>query len=171
MLSAVLGWGAEAITLSGGLEAYVFGWGAATAALWFLFDRAETAISAQSRMQVASWLLEADWHSSLGAIPARFAELFDRVFGENHLSWRCFYRSSVASVLAAVFVVVLLLSTSWLSEVPDPGKVMAAWAATAVFVIVVLVEKVTLMKTSIIHVTRWSQSMLLHVIITIHHTF
>jgi hypothetical protein len=36
-----------------------------------------------------------------------FCNMFDTVFGKRHLSWQCFFRSSVASVLAVVLLYVL----------------------------------------------------------------
>ena len=33
-----------------------------------------------------------------------FIELFDRIFGKKHLSWRCFFRSSIASILTVLLL-------------------------------------------------------------------
>ena len=40
--------------------------------------------------------------------PGTFVKVFDRVFGEKHLSWKCFWRSSLASLLSVVLVSIVL---------------------------------------------------------------
>jgi len=42
--------------------------------------------------------------------PDTFASMFDRVFGENHLSWRCVWRSFVATTLIQTVCVLLWLT-------------------------------------------------------------
>ncbi len=45
-----------------------------------------------------------------------FANVFDRVFGEKHLSWRCFVRSGIASVGFALLLLLLSRGNAqWLS--------------------------------------------------------
>ncbi len=92
------------LTADAGLELYVFAWAATTGGLWFLFEKAEKALSEQSREIVVDRIRGADFTTSFESIPAQFALLFDRVFGEKHLSWRCFFRSAIAST-AATFIV------------------------------------------------------------------
>jgi class 3 adenylate cyclase len=99
--------------LSGGvvtditLQTYVFAWAAATAGIWFLFDKAELAMSQESRNRLAAWLRHSGLWGAVDSVPAQFSELFDRVFGERHLTWRCFFRSAVASIVT-VWVVGLV---------------------------------------------------------------
>ena len=53
-------------------------------------------LSRDWRDTVALWLMgavEDTW-------PRHFGALFDRIFGARHLSWHCFIRSSIASLLA-----------------------------------------------------------------------
>ena len=67
----------------------------------------------------------ADWFESMAArsitetiveIPRWFIEAFDRIFGDRHLTLRCFLRSCVASIMA-VFVMTIMWAvfdpTSW----------------------------------------------------------
>ena len=82
------------------VQSYVFAWVATTAGLWFLFDKAESTMSARSRKQVAEWLMDTDLSESVASAPQQFIELFDSIFGDRHLTWMCFTRSSAASVLA-----------------------------------------------------------------------
>ena len=70
------------------VQSYVFAWAATTAGLWFLFERAEDAMSARSRKQVVEWLTRYELEASIASIPSHFALLFDRVFGEKHFTLR-----------------------------------------------------------------------------------
>jgi hypothetical protein len=59
-------------------------------------------------MAVAEKLQAADFKTAFRGIPDQFAILFDRVFGEKHFSWRCFWRSAVASTISVGIVGVFL---------------------------------------------------------------
>lgn len=50
--------------------------------------------------EIALWLMgaaEDSWHRT-------FCDLFDAVFGERHLSWKCLWRSAAASLLAVLLI-------------------------------------------------------------------
>ena len=85
------------LTVGGSLEFYVFAWASTTGGLWFLFAKAERTLSEESRGRVVGWVQETDFKSGIELIPAQFAVLFDRVFGEKHVSRHCFNRSCAAS--------------------------------------------------------------------------
>jgi hypothetical protein len=106
--------GGAAATVS--LQSYVFAWAAATAFIWFLFDKAEAAMSTQSRDRLSSWLRQSDARTLIESIPAQFLVLFDRLFGERHLTWRCFARSAIASTL-----MVWIVSLLWAVRHPPPS--------------------------------------------------
>ena len=93
------------------LEFYVFAWASTTGGLWFLFEKAEKALSEESRDTVVGWVREADFKSGIESISAQFATLFDKLFGERHLSRRCFARSCVASLITT-----MLLIAAWLTS-------------------------------------------------------
>lgn len=117
-------WIIEGLTTGGALETYVFAWAAITGSLWFLFEKAEDALSEETREQVAGWLAHTDFRGRLESIPAQFAVLFDRIFGEKHWSRKCFYRSMLASVLAATLVYFVVGA----GPTPDGGSnQMWAW--------------------------------------------
>ena len=89
-------------------EALRFGAGpAAFIVLYGLFAKLEDIASPDAKRDIAAWLKRAEVPGSLVNWPSQFAALFDRVFGERHLSWRCFFRSSIAS-LAAVAVMTVI---------------------------------------------------------------
>ena len=82
---------------------------------------AEDALEKDDRDHIAIWLLDMDLPEKLNW-PSTFVALFDRVFTEKHLSWRCFRRSSVASV-AAVVVITLAVAAVDPSMLDDLFKI------------------------------------------------
>jgi len=61
-------------------------------------------LSPGAKETLSLWL----WGEFRSTWVQQFCVLFDTVFGERHLSWRCFVRSSLFSVLAVIFVLNLL---------------------------------------------------------------
>ncbi|MEQ8331274.1 MAG: hypothetical protein RH859_12515 [Longimicrobiales bacterium] len=109
--AALLEWLVGGLTASGALEFYVFAWASLTAAVWFLFDRAERTVSEEVRARTASWLLETDPAAALGGVPEHFVALFDRIFGERHFTLRCFWRSTVASFVTVAILTAFYFAT------------------------------------------------------------
>ena len=72
--------------------------------LWILFSRAETVASPEAKAAITSWLRNVKPEGTLSNWPSTFADVFDSVFGKKHLSWRCFWRSCIASFLAVSVV-------------------------------------------------------------------
>ena len=105
--------------------AYALAWFSILGGTWALFDRAETVASAHTRVAISTWLRNIDIAEALGNWPAQFAHVFDAVFGERHLSWRCFYRSSIAS-LCSVAIVALI----WAAIRPNEFDAFAKPAPT-----------------------------------------
>ena len=117
-------------------QSYIFTWAMTTAGIWFLFDKTEAAMSARSRKQVVGWLGR-PYGSALEAIPAQFELLFDRIFGERHLSVDCFAASCGVSLYAAVVMFGFTLTTdAWLTVPAAPlAFPLLVWvlASTAAF--------------------------------------
>ena len=101
------------LTADSGLEFYLMAWAATTGGVWFLFEKAETALSEEARQSVVGWVRQSDFKSGLNSIPDQFSMLFDRVFGERHLSLRCFASSALASVISMLIVLALWLAIFW----------------------------------------------------------
>ena len=124
-LAAISEWVIGGLTSNSGLEFYVFAWATTTGGLWFLFEKAEKALSEGSRDRVVGWLGQSDLRGSIEAIPSQFAALFDLVFGEKHLAWKCFRRSSLASAITvattsgAMIVIV--------NGIPEAGEWVSAF--------------------------------------------
>jgi hypothetical protein len=88
---------AGGLTADSGVEFYLMAWAGTTGGVWFLFEKAEKALSEESREKVVVWMGARDVAAVIDSIPSQFAMLFDRVFGSRHLSRRCFLRSCLAS--------------------------------------------------------------------------
>lgn len=84
--------------------------GALLAMAW----KADDAFSLEFKRDLSLWLDGID-PAAVGHFmqrwPAHFAALFDRVFGKKHLSWRCFFRSSIASLLAFLLCTLFYIQT------------------------------------------------------------
>lgn len=81
-------------------------------AVWKYFERVETALKEKTRRDIAEWLRQGEKTAeSLTAKaqnwPTTFAKIFDQVFGEKHLTWRCFGRSCLVSLFGVALMFVL----------------------------------------------------------------
>ena len=126
------------LTADSRFEFYVTAWAAITGGLWFLFEKAEKALSEEARSRVANWIGEVDVGGSIESIPAQFGLLFDRVFGERHWSRACFNRSCLASVLSVVVVWCLMLGAGsypqgFLARETFMAEDVPGWALVAIW--------------------------------------
>ena len=115
-------------------------WLACLGAVWALFSRVEDTTAPEAKKATSRWLMNLRVEGLFSTWPSRFAALFDHVFGERHLSWKCFRRSCLASVAAVG--VVALAATTWgglggamtsLWSLP-PGPAVVNWAGRLLFV-------------------------------------
>jgi hypothetical protein len=63
------------------------------------FSWVESLLKISTKSDVAGWLVGVTVGKKIESWPETFAKVFDRVFGERHLSWQCFRRSCVATSL------------------------------------------------------------------------
>jgi len=88
--------------------------------VWLVFVRLEPLLKKDTRDQIANWVSGSKHGDADNRWPATFGVVFDRVFTEKHLSWRCFWRSCVASYLAVVVMTaVLYMVNSSVREIFD----------------------------------------------------
>ncbi len=93
------------------IAVFLFGYGGS----WFTVIRGlawisayvEDLLSRENKAAVARLLKSLDWASAASQVPVTFAGVFDTVFGEQHLSWKCFSRSCIASLVAVLAVSLL----------------------------------------------------------------
>jgi len=102
---AALGWSRL------GVETYLALWATVAGGVWFLFDKAEQSVNETVRAETAAWLEADSARIAMDGLPRVFQVMFDKVFGERHLSWTCFYRSCFASLLAVTAVLAAWLVT------------------------------------------------------------
>lgn len=67
--------------------------------VWAVFVKFDGLLQDDTKLAIAVWLV-GDPKTETPPWPDTFIRLFDRAFGEKHLSWKCFWRSSIASFLA-----------------------------------------------------------------------
>jgi hypothetical protein len=76
-----------------------------------LFKAVGDVLGESTNREIARWLKVKTLESTIIANeaitwPDTFAKMFDRVFGSRHLSWRCFFRSSIASWASLAIVLI-----------------------------------------------------------------
>jgi hypothetical protein len=84
--------------------------------VWKFFERVETVLTDQTKLEIAVWLVgRKKFGPKLQPWPQTFAKVFDRVFGKRHLSWRCFWRCILLSyaVFALALASALMFSSDW----------------------------------------------------------
>lgn len=77
--------------------------------VWKFFEKVEGVLSEQTKLEIAVWLRGVNVVEKVKPWPETFANVFDRVFGKEHLSWTCFWRSSVASTLSLFLVCLVMI--------------------------------------------------------------
>jgi hypothetical protein len=86
-----------------------------------LFRQGEQLMSPEGRAAISTWLLQEHFAERAAGWPEAFGRLFDAVFTEDHLSWTCFRRSAVASVLVvAAGILGIYAFGNW-----APGRALA----------------------------------------------
>lgn len=120
--------------------------------VWKSFERVEAVLNDTTKLEIAVWLVGVNVGQKLGTWPETFVAVFDRVFGRNHLSFRCFWRSSLASILGVVLISFSmwlinprLLETLWLLARNDPKS----WIL-GIFVANILPDYISLLETRFI---------------------
>jgi hypothetical protein len=64
--------------------------GALAGIVWKFFERVEAVLTDDTKLAIAVWLLGVRVGQKVEPWPETFANVFDRVFGTKHLSWKCF---------------------------------------------------------------------------------
>jgi hypothetical protein len=72
-----------------------------------VFELGERLASQRAKDALSRWLLSFDIQKAK-ALPDGTQEIFERIFGERHFSWKCFVRSAIFSLGATAFILVLL---------------------------------------------------------------
>ncbi len=83
---------------------------AVTLAVLALFWKADEAFSDEFREALSKKLQGMKVETESVNWPQSFARVFDHVFGERHLTWRCLFRSCLASALAVLSLLLIQYS-------------------------------------------------------------
>jgi hypothetical protein len=86
-------------TMWGQLTLLFASWSVLSGGIWKLFERVDKVANADARHETAQWLNNVDIGGPVNRFAASFAHAFDSVFGARHFSWKCFYRSCLASMI------------------------------------------------------------------------
>jgi len=115
-----------------------------------LFELGERFASQRAKDALSKWLLTFDVQKAK-ALPDGTQELFERIFGERHFSWKCFVRSAVFSLGATAFLTTLCLlinPKTFLFNVPPITEIfpgLALW-----FLWSIIIDYISLFKTRVI---------------------
>jgi hypothetical protein len=90
------------------------------AAIFSLFQLLETVASPVKKADLSGFLRSADWEVLPHKITSAFRDVFEAIFGKNHLSEKCFRRSLLFSLLAIsiLFVVSFLKNYEYFHTMP-----------------------------------------------------
>lgn len=87
--------------------AYILAWLGIVGGIGFLFSHAEDSLKPEIKQSISNWLKNLDAVGPVRNWPSQFAAVFDRTFGEDHLTWRCFFRSCIASLTSVVIFILI----------------------------------------------------------------
>lgn len=91
--------------------------------VWKCFEHVESVLTDATKFEIAVWLVGLNAEEKV-PWPETFAKVFDRVFGEKHLSWKCFWRSSAISLVLS-FILLIVRNRSYLPHLPSRGFLLA----------------------------------------------
>ena len=101
------------------------------ASVWGVFFTAQSVARPSFNTTFGARLQQFDLTSWLQRWPDEFATLFDRVFGQRHLSWQRFYRSCLATTFALLVTLLAFLIVAGVS----PSEYWANWKTSRYMVI------------------------------------
>ena len=94
----------------GRIVSLLVAWATLVGGVWLLFSAIEATTTSVAKRKVADWLNSIATKSISQTVvesPRWFIEAFDRIFGDRHLSLRCFSRSCVASIMAVLVITIM----------------------------------------------------------------
>lgn len=89
---------------------YLTFWAALVGGIWLLFDKADQIASGETKTWLLAWLKNSGSDRAFYLWPDKFGKIFDAIFGNRHLSRKCFIRNVIASILSFLIISVLYIS-------------------------------------------------------------
>jgi len=78
--------------------------------IWKLSEKLESVSSIEARNDLAKWLTTVQPGEWFESISLRFSKIFDSIFGDQHLHWKCFLRSSIASLVGVAIALLIWIA-------------------------------------------------------------
>lgn len=131
--------------------------------VWKFFDKVEDKLNDDTKLEIAVWLLGVKpIGPKMEPWPDTFAKVFDRVFGTKHLSWKCFWRSCIASY--SVFLIAPLWGAMFV-----PGFRKTLWSFFAVgWITNALPDYISLLETRfVLSIMRKTQNLILRLLLLV----
>src|SRR5712692_5062892 len=96
--------------------------------VWVFSERVEAVLAEDTKLKVAVWLLDREkgaegLDAKAQKWPATFASVFDTIFGEKHLTWRCFRRSCLVSACGIILMFLLWGAIHPINSSPTFGSI------------------------------------------------
>ena len=85
-----------------------------------LLEEFEKKLNADTKLEIAVWLLDLRPTATIQTWRSTLPKIFNLVFGEKHLSWKCFWRSCLVTAFVTLIV---MLARTFIS--PTPTNVVA----------------------------------------------
>jgi hypothetical protein len=118
-----------------------------------IFELGEKLASRRAKDALSKWLLTFDVQKAK-ALPDGTQELFERIFGERHVSLKCFIRSTAFSLSAMAFIsiLVLLIYPQEIFEIWDEARKLSEWTWPVPMWLLwsIFIDYVSLFKTRLI---------------------
>lgn len=134
--------------------------------VWKFFERVEAVLTDQTKFAIAVWLVGVSAGRIIEPWPDTFARIFDRVFGQKHLSWKCFSRSCLLSIFGMIvsFLVALLVYLPMIDPTLvrtfmakfDPSQITGARITIVLVLILLMISVCCLIDYVSLLKTRWA---------------
>lgn len=92
------------------ISAFLASWLMLCGAIWKLSEKLESVSSVEAKESLTTWLSIVQPGQWLEKLSERFTNAFDSIFGEKHFSWKCFRRSSFASIIAVAITICIWIA-------------------------------------------------------------
>ena len=138
-----------------GLVSLIISWLTVITGIFTLFEKASDSLKEESKAAISGWLKNIKIKGFRHNWPSMFASTFDSVFTQHHVSWACFLRSSLASVLALIIVTSLVVSFEMSTDLQNRFSEDSFWQVSSVIlfggvILNVIPDYVSLLESRII---------------------
>ncbi len=109
-----------------------------------------------AKKAIGHWLQNAKPEERFARWPSQFVAVFDRIFGSNHLTWRCFLVSAAVSLILGTLCFVAFVSLAYEPPVGEPADSSMDYIGVFLAIVValasvnVLADYVSLLETRLI---------------------